>query len=227
MTDFDVFVVDTEESVQNLQDYVAEGSFDHMVLDVETDSKYEKKAKLYGIGLSFKEDEAFYIPIRAKDGTLVFSGDVLRRIADWLSSTADRLGVIGHNLIYDVLVLENNLGLDFTSCIHSDTILQKHTLDSERPFGLKELAVKYLGDWADKAQKTLYDNIKENGGSTTKEHMEMFKADTAILAEYSAGTLSLLVSYITDLRPSCKKRGFMIFSITMRSCLCTKKLLSR
>lgn len=162
--------------------YAAENDFGYVSLDVETDSTSEKKAKLYGVGLSFQDNEAFYIPIRNKDGSKVWEDETV--LINWIYDLSKNNLLIGHNIIYDVLVIENNWKIDLTPFIHADTILMKHCIDEERPFGLKETSVKYLGPWADKAQERLFKNIEENGGSTTKDNLEMYKADTNILGEY-------------------------------------------
>jgi len=181
---FDTFIIDSKEAFEDLKLYVKESKFEYCVIDTETDGKNEKTARLHGIGFCFKDGEAFYIPTRNNERVLVWDSVVFADINSWTQLVCATHKVIGHNIIYDTLVLENNLGFDISSHIYSDTILQKHMLDEERPFGLKEVAVKYLGEWADKAQAALYENIKKNGGTTTKENLEMWKADTDVLAEY-------------------------------------------
>jgi DNA polymerase I-like protein with 3'-5' exonuclease and polymerase domains len=156
----------------------------YVVVDTETDSTLEKTAKLFGIGICFNEQAAYYIPIRDNTGNLLWKDKTIAKMTFELFHLLSRKKLLGHNIIYDVLVLKNNLGVDFTPNIFADTILLKHCVDEEPPFGLKETAVKYLGPWADKAQKDLFDNIKANGGKTTQSQMEMWKADTTILGEY-------------------------------------------
>lgn len=180
------YIVDFYEAFTELQKYIASKDYEYIVIDTETDNKSEKLAKLFGIGICFEDKEAFYIPIRRNDRSLVFSPEEEKKIADWIFSQCRSKKVIGHNIIYDVLVLENNWGYDITPFIYSDTILQKHVINEERPFGLKEVAVKYLGPSSDKAQKALYENIEKNGGSTTKDNTEMWRADTEVLGEYCA-----------------------------------------
>lgn len=178
------YIINSFEEFKQLQAYVKDNSFEFVFVDVETDSKIEKLAKLYGVGVCFNDEEAFYIPIRKKDTTKWWTEEQEKEIADWLYEVCSQKKLINHNIIYDVLVIQNNWGYDLTPFIYSDTILQKHALEEEKPFGLKEIAEKYLGSWAVKARDTLYENIKQNGGRTTKEHMEMFKADTDILGVY-------------------------------------------
>lgn len=179
---FNTYILDTKQSLGDLLEYVQDNKFEYCVLDVETNSKHEKLAKLWGISFTFQDDEAFYLPIRDKNGNLFYDEHFLKF---WFKQIIKNKKLINHNIIYDALVVENNWGIDFVDQIYADTILMKHCIDEERPFGLKEIAVKYLGEWANRAQKDLYENIEANGGSTTKDNLEMYKADTHILGEYA------------------------------------------
>jgi DNA polymerase I-like protein with 3'-5' exonuclease and polymerase domains len=162
------------------------GNISIVSFDLETDSVNEETANIYGIGLAFEEDEGFYIPIRNKLGELYFDPQTTERIYVLINNLLGSKKIIGHNLVYDILVWYFSTGIDHTNSIYADTILMKHVVDEEQPFGLKETAVKYLGAWADKAQERLYENIKTNGGSITKTNLEMYKADTEVLGEYCA-----------------------------------------
>lgn len=181
---FETYIIENKALFERLKAYESAVSDDLIVLDVETDSVIEKLANLYGIGLCFTDKKAFYVPWRDKLGNFVWSEQEREDIKEWLYSVCSKRKLIGHNIIYDVLVLENNLGLDFSKFIYSDTILQKHTLDEEEPFALKEIAVNVLGPWADKAQQDLKQNVLDNGGKWSKENKDMYLADTSVLAEY-------------------------------------------
>jgi len=180
--EFEVTMLDKADLPALLQ-FVKEEAPQHMAFDTETNSISERKALLWGISFCFSEAEAFYLPVRSATGDVLISNVELHA---FIKSLTDNTKLIMHNGIYDVLVIENNIKLALTDKLYHDTILSKHLLDEERPFGLKEVSVKYLGPWADLAQKELHDSIKSNGGKTTKEDMEMYKADTAILGKYGA-----------------------------------------
>jgi DNA polymerase I-like protein with 3'-5' exonuclease and polymerase domains len=178
-----------------------------LVVDVETDSVQEKTANLYGMGLCFADHQAFYIVWRNQDGSPVFSEEELYLVTNYLNILFVRHKLVGHNIIYDCLVIQNNLGIVLTPFVYSDTILQKHLLAEEPPFALKEIAVLYLGTWADKAQERLFESIKRNGGRTTKEHMEMFKADTQVLAEYCCWDVILTMKLFNLFEPQLHAQG--------------------
>ena len=179
---FETFFIDNQQALEDLVAYEAEEKSYPLFLDLETDSLSERKANIMGIGLSFKKDQAFYIPLRDNERNLLWEN--FDFIATWLKEVSAKRGIIGHNVLYDVLVLEYSFLHDYSCYIKCDTMLLKHTINEERPHGLKEVAVKYLGPWANKAQQAMIESIKLNGGKATKECMEMWKADTDLLGEY-------------------------------------------
>lgn len=183
--DFDKVLISSKEDLNDVFDYLENHESPYLVIDTETDSSSERLAKLWGLALCCDDKESFYIPIRKPDSSLYFDQQSMDCIKDRLLALSKKKKLIMHNGIYDILVIENNYGYDLTPYLYCDTILLKHMIDEERPFGLKETAVKYLGAWADQSQKDLYDNIKKNGGKATKENMEMFKADTEVLGTYA------------------------------------------
>lgn len=184
MHQFDFHIIKTEELLQRLYNYAGAVDTDIFVYDLESNSEIEKIAKVWGIGVCFTEKTAFYIPWRYKDGTPVWSPEKELEIREWLKKELQSRKVIGHNIIYDVLVTENNFDFTFVDNIHADTILMKHTVDEERPHGLKDTGVKYLGPWADKAQERLKESVLANGGRWTEDAKDMYLADTDILGEY-------------------------------------------
>ena len=138
-------MIDTWEEFSKLKAHVAESSYEHVFLDLETDSAQERKAKIFGIGIAFNGDEAYYIPMRLPDRSIPWSTDQFIHIEQWIAMLCRTKKLVGHNLLYDCLVWEYNTGVDISKYIYSDTILLKHLIQEERPFGLKEIAVEYLG----------------------------------------------------------------------------------
>lgn len=188
------YIIDDREKLVEFISMVESNynDIDIVAFDLETDSVEEVKANLYGIGIAFQEDEGFYFPIRTPEGELFF-----KEATDSVMSIVQKIlkdkRIIGHNIIYDTLVWKKNTGVDISNSIYADTILMKHCINEEPPFGLKEVAVTYLGEWADMAKEELLANIKANGGTTTKDNMQMFKADTAVLGKYC--TWDVMLTY--------------------------------
>lgn len=177
-------LVNTFSDFLRLTEYAAKVKSDYVILDVETNSEIERKAKLFGIGLCFNDKRAFYLQWRDQKGNETFTAEEQSQIVSWLFAICESKKLIGHNIIYDVLVIDYNLNIDLTPFIYSDTILLKHTIEEEDPFSLKQLAVRDLGPWADKAQQALKDSVIANGGRWTEDSKDMYLADTSILAEY-------------------------------------------
>jgi DNA polymerase I-like protein with 3'-5' exonuclease and polymerase domains len=200
-------IINDLNGLDELINYLDNGQHEFFVLDVETDSVQEKTAKLYGIGLAFEAKKAFYIPIRDKHENLIWDNDVIEDIKHIITECAKQFKLIGHNIIYDALVIENNWNIRLSDYIYSDTILMKHCIDEDKPFGLKEIAVKYLGPWADKAQKALYDNIVSNGGTVTKKALQMFKADTEVLGKYCCWDVMLTFQLYTHFQKLLEAEG--------------------
>ncbi len=78
-------------------------------------------------------------------------------------------------------------------------MLAKHTIDEERPFGLKDVGVKIYGDQERREQLDLYESIKANGGTKT----EYYKADLDIMGNYCIKdchlTFRLAFHYVTKM----------------------------
>lgn len=204
---FQHYIIDSMTLFESLQTYESKVDSDLMVYDVETNSKSEKTALLYGFGLAFTDQKAFYIPWRRQDGSKVWTPEEELMIIKWLHDTAKTKKLIGHNIIYDVLVTENNLGFRMDKYIHSDTILMKHMVDEEIPFGLKENAVIILGDWADKAQDKLKDEVIANGGRWNAGDKDMFLASTLTLGEYCCWDVILTIMLYKHFDEKMQKEG--------------------
>lgn len=182
--DANTHLINQLSDFERLVDYASKVKSDYVILDVETDSEIERKARLFGIGICFNDKRAFYLQWRDQKGNETFTAEEQSKIVSWLFAICESKKLIGHNIIYDVLVLYFNLKIDLAPHIYSDTLLLKHTIEEEDPFSLKVLAVRDLGPWADKAQENLKKSVIANGGRWTEESKDMYLANTEILAEY-------------------------------------------
>lgn len=205
--EFSHFIVNSKMLLNSLIRYEKEVNSDIVSFDLEADSEIEKKANIYGIGLCFTDKKAFYIPWRNKDGSLSWSDNDRISIISWLHGCLANRKVIGHNLVYDALVLENNFNIRIDDAIHADTILMKHTLNEEPPFALKEIAPIELGSWATKAQEQLAENVKSNGGKWTEDQKDMYLADTNILGEYCCWDVLLTLMLYNKFNSQLEKEG--------------------
>lgn len=205
------FIVNTKEDWANFKQFVQESSdsFDIVAFDIETNSVEEVKAEVWGIGLAFQDKEAFYLPLRTDTAgyTELNEKEVVSFVSELLLSKK----IIGHNLVYDTLVWKHRYDVELFSAIYADTILMKHTVDEEPPFALKEIAVRELGEWADKAQQAMIDNIKSKGGATTKTNFEMWRCDTNLLGEYCCWDVMLTYQLFEKFQQRMEKEGLLQF----------------
>lgn len=176
--------IDKFADFERLMKYADAVPSEFITVDVETNSVSEKTALLWGIGICFNDKRAFYLVWRDQKGKEIWTPEEVELISQWLLAVCQKKKLINHNIIYDVLVIENNLGIDLVPHIYADTILLNHTLDEEAPAALKELAVIMLGPWADKAQQAMKESVIANGGRWTEEQKDMYLCDTDIFAEY-------------------------------------------
>lgn len=111
--------------------------------DTETTSLDAMRAQLVGLSFAFAPGEGWYIPVGHQ-----YAGcpeqlpleQVLHRLKPWLEAT-DTLKV-GQHLKYDTHVLQN-YGIRLRGVAH-DTLLQSYVLESHRPHGMDNLALRHL-----------------------------------------------------------------------------------
>ena len=112
---------------------------------METTSLHPVEAEAVGISFSFVENEAYYIPLTHRylgvpeqlDMKMVF-----QKLKPILENP--KIGKIGHNIKYDLIVLENE-GIRLKG-ISFDTMLASYVLDpSRRGHGMDALALELLG----------------------------------------------------------------------------------
>jgi DNA polymerase-1 len=111
--------------------------------DTETTSLNAMEAQLVGVSFSFKEQEAFYIPINHDDsnGNLKIGEDKFYDYLRELFSNKD-IKVIGQNLKYDMNVL-HKYNIVF-NCQIEDTMILSYIYNSSRKHDLDSLSDRYL-----------------------------------------------------------------------------------
>jgi DNA polymerase-1 len=115
------------------------------VLDMETTSLHPVEAESVGISFSFKEGEAYYIPLTHRYLGVPEQLD-MKKVFQKLKPILEnpKIGKIGHNIKYDLIVLENE-GIRLKG-ISFDTMLASYVLDpSRRGHGMDALALELLG----------------------------------------------------------------------------------
>ena len=219
------------DSLDKLKQMVSEiKSNDLIAFDTETNSLNPRKGKIIGFSISTKPDTGYYFP------TMLFQNNQLQdaKIDDHLCHDLAKKAInllvgkklVMHNASFDCRFVKAFYGIDLTPSLYVDTVLLVHTVQEEgagfgsgKPFGLKEIAKsiqQHIGLDVEKAaneeQVLLKQSIKQNGGQTTMENYEIWKADINILAEYAAAdtdlTLRLYHHFIKTLQEEGLEKFF-------------------
>lgn len=143
-----------------------------VAIDTETTSTDPLRAALVGISLSWKEREAWYIPL-AGQGAVLALRDVADRLGPLLADPA--IAKVGQNIKYDMLVLRSH-GMPVEG-VAFDTMVASYVLRADGQHNLDALALEECGhrmvSWSDLV-----------GGG--KQKREITDVPLARLAEYSA-----------------------------------------
>lgn len=158
---------------------------------------------MIGIGVSIKPNEAVYFPIAYWDNpsqqlvTLV-DEEFERSFVEELCSILKTKKLVMHNGVFDIAVMYHSYGVNLIDALYADTILMKHTVDEERPFGLKDIAEQYktyIGftteEAANQEQLDLKESVIANGGKWTKDQKDIYKADLSIIGKYCCADVDL------------------------------------
>lgn len=167
--------------------------------DIETDGLNVRKNKIIGFGFATSENNSFYLPL------MTFDGKELKYTQQYLSNWHTQLldiiktkQIICHNAYFDMEMTLNFLKINLYNSLKCDTILLKHTVDEERPFGLKDIAKKLYGADSNQEMKEMKESIKQNGGKPN----DYYKADMEIMGKYCAKDCELtyrIFKYYSDI----------------------------
>ena len=185
---------------------------DHELIsfDTETNSLNPRKGKIIGFSVSGAKGLGYYMPTMSYvNGELldakvddILCHDIAKKVIALLVGKK----LVGHNLSFDVRFVKNFYGVDLTDSIYADTILMVHSVQEEGvnseggqgSFALKEIAKSIqthigidIDTEANQEQIELKESIRANGGSTTKENYEIWKADIDILSKYACADTDL------------------------------------
>jgi DNA polymerase I-like protein with 3'-5' exonuclease and polymerase domains len=198
--------VDSIEMVNLLIEHINQS--EEISYDTETTGLNVRKDKIVGWSISGDIGIGFYMP------TLVWNtqteqleecligGKGAEAISKKLIGMLKGKKLVMHNASFDTRITKNYYGIDLLEDLWVDTALLVHTVQEEGAgmgvFGLKPLAVsiqEHIGLDVEKAanqeQLELKESIKKNGGQTTKECFEIYKADLHILSKYAAADTDL------------------------------------
>ena len=113
-------------------------------VDTETTSLDPLQARLVGISFATEPGHAAYLPLAHRypgAPPQLDLAEVLARLKPWLE--AEHVPKLGQNLKYDKHVFANH-GIRLAGIAH-DTLLQSYVLESHKPHGMDNLALRHLG----------------------------------------------------------------------------------
>jgi DNA polymerase I-like protein with 3'-5' exonuclease and polymerase domains len=220
--------VETPDALRQMVKHIRE--HDIIAFDTETTSLNVRKGKIIGISVSGEVGVGYYMPTMVlKEGELVddtIYGESCHDLAKKVITLLCSKKLIGHNLSFDSRFVKEFYGIDIVPAIYADTILLVHTVAEEgagdgfgSSFGLKDIAKaiqEHIGldmeKEANEEQVELKESIKANGGTTTKENYEIWKADLPILSKYACAdtdlTLRVYNYYIEKLKSEGLEKFF-------------------
>lgn len=202
-------IIETNEQVRELIAYLQDKEL--ITLDTETTGLL-KSSEIIGYSVCASEEEAYYVITarwNVKEQKLEYleTKDTTPEVMSLLSTKK----LIGHNFTFDASMIENNYKVSLINSLHTDTMILAHLLDENRRVGLKELGKEYFGDTATDAQAEMKASVVANGGSTTKDNYEMYKADSYLMALYGAQDALLTYKLFLTLVPELYDQGLAEF----------------
>lgn len=221
-----LFIITTLDQLHKVYDYVLSNLSNVNNLaafDTESDGKDPITNQIIGYSISLYENEGFYIPFKTMTddrglctespnpipkegenltGTLVecvspeFKSKALDLLAELIKAK-----LLMHNATFDVIITRRNFGVDYIKSIYCDTMLLKHTLDCERPHGLKDCGVKYFGEDSKDEQIELGGSVLRNGGKWTASDKWVWYGDLYYVGTYAAKDTILTLKLFNHLDP--------------------------
>ena len=215
-------IITDESGVVELADYIRNGNI--IAYDTETTSVNPRQGDIIGFSVSANINEGYYFPTKVWNNNtqsiedLYIGGKRCEDIAVKLISLLVGKKLVMHNGSFDVRYTKNCYDIDLRDSLHCDTMLLRHTLKEDGPFGLKDIAIELQNELgidaekeANEEQVKLKESIKNNGGQITKTNFEIYKADMQLLGEYAAADTDLTLRVMTYYLPILKEEGLWDF----------------
>jgi DNA polymerase I-like protein with 3'-5' exonuclease and polymerase domains len=200
-----------------------EAADDLVSFDIETDGVVEAACKVIGISVSWEENQGAYLILREWDPEkrelkALLNPQDEKDLIDSLCGILQNKNLVMHNGVFDITVMKNCYGINLTDALVADTILLKHTLDEERPFGLKEIAEKYkehIGfgeeEAANQEQLLLKECVLARGGKWNQKDKDIYMGEAHIIGTYACADTDLTLKLFNYLHPKLAEEGLEEF----------------
>ena len=126
-SDFDYQLIDTPDALEKVASELAKAN--RFAIDTETTSVRAMQATLVGISLATTPGKAYYIPVRGPLGAQTLDPELVKNALS-PALTNPEIEKIGHNIKYDLIVLEN-AGFEIAGP-YFDTMIAAWLIDSNR-----------------------------------------------------------------------------------------------
>ena len=191
---------------------------EYIAYDIETTGLNPRKDLIIGAAICTHIGKAWYIPTYswdAKEGALrTMYEDLLLDILFTIRTKK----LLMHNGSFDCRFTFESHGIDLRHALYADTMLLKHTVDEERPFGLKDIAKKIQSEIgldvtkeANEEQLQLKEHLDSVGASQTREKYELYKGDYQIIGKYACADVDLTFRVFQHYSKQLKKEGLEDF----------------
>ena len=218
--------VNSIETLRELIDHIEQSEL--VAYDTETDSLNPRTGHIIGFSVSGQIGKGFYMPTMVwKENSLQeveIGGKSAHALAKYAITKLLNKKLVMHNASFDIRYTKNFYGINLLPSLYADTGLLVHTVREEgafgfgNPFGLKPIAKmvqEHIGldveAEANEEQLALKESIKLNGGSTSKDNYEIFKADLEILSKYAAADTDLTLRIYGHFLGLLKEEGLENF----------------
>lgn len=215
-------IITDTAGVVELANYIKNGNI--IAYDIETTSVNPRTGTIIGFSVSANIDEGYYFPTRIWNKeqqelvTLDVGGVDCDTIAKQLINLLKGKKLVMHNGSFDIRFTKNFYDIDLRDDLYCDTMLLRHTMKEDGPFGLKDIAIELQAELgidaekeANEEQVLMKENIKANGGSVSRENYEIYKADMQLLGNYAAADTDLTLRVMTYYLPLLKEQELWDF----------------
>jgi DNA polymerase I-like protein with 3'-5' exonuclease and polymerase domains len=191
---------------------------DVLAFDLETTGVREHLCDVIGIAIAWgpEEDDAAYVVLREWDTASqtskpIYDQKTETKLVNDLCATLQDKALLMHNGVFDVACMWHRYNINFIDALYCDTLLLKHTVAEERPFGLKEIGEMLFGEDAKNEQTDLGESVKANGGKWTKTNKEVWKGETYKIGKYAIKDVLLTAGVYAEISVTLEEQGLHNF----------------